>query len=420
MKESLKKILGNNDFILYTEILENPTPGYLDELESELLKHPDYAEIKDNYIIDKKNNTLVQILERIPKSEVEDLTDEQRFFYPMCNKSEIKRIFNVENSDDYLLKYRAEQIADDARLTRVFLKIRMRSENWNFSEYFKSDFFENYIETLPNEQKNKCKDISCGTIYLKEANGYCMKTDFGNIIVISFALKHFLYYMNLFHLGAQYDLEIQDISNSFLIAIRTMLGTESLDFELDSRGDIPEELHLEVEDIVNGQMMFIIGHEFAHHYLNHLEQASTGYIKLSATDENTPFYNYSQKRELEADFNAIMTPEISDLERDIIANGAFTFFIWLDLFTSVKDYIFPSMSLMKSHPNPIDRLWELRKKLNINVGVSEQKLLSLIEYYKPFKENLIKDLPYQIHVFENYGSLYLPNFKKMKHDRLNF
>ncbi len=55
--------------------------------------------------------------------------------------------------------------------------------------------------------------------------------------------------MNLFHLGRQYNLKSQDISNAFLIAVRTMLGTESLDFEFDNRGDIPDELHLEIEAI---------------------------------------------------------------------------------------------------------------------------------------------------------------------------
>ncbi|GLB49395.1 M48 family metalloprotease [Neptunitalea lumnitzerae] len=420
MKEKFKEILKDKNFILNTEVLENLKPEYLDELESALSKHPDFENIKDNYIIDKQNNTLIQILERIPISEVEDLTDEQRFYYPMCNKSEIKRIFNVKNSDDFLLKYRADQIADDVRLTRVFLKIRTNSINWNFSNYFDSSFFNNYIETLPNTEKNKCKEISFGTIYLKEANGYCMKTDFGNIIVISFALRYFLYYMNLFHLGPQYNLNSQDISNAFLIAVRTMLGTESLDFELDNRGDIPEELHLEIESMVDGQMMFVIGHEFAHHYLDHLEQASLGYLKVTSTDKNTPFYNYSQKRELEADYNSVMKPEIPNEERNLIANGAFTFFIWLDLFKSVKEYIFPPSSLMKSHPNPIDRIWELRKKLNDEIGVTKEQLLSLVESYKPFKENLIKDLPYQIHIFEYYGSLYLSSQKKITHDRLNF
>jgi hypothetical protein len=412
--------LFDKDYFYNVETFINLTDDYLQEFEKVLLKHPEYETLKANFIIDKENKRLIQIHEKIPFIELEDLNDEERFFYPLCSKQEIKRIFNVKNSLDYLLKFRAEQVIDNQRLNRVYNYIRRKQgSEWNFSQYFDSLLFETYLEYLPQNEKNVCQQIPHGTIHLHEANGYCIKTPFGNVIVISQALRQFLYYMNLFHFGEHYGFKKDEILPTFILATRIMLGTEALDFEIDSRGEIPIEIHTEIDLITEWQMLFVIGHEYAHHYLNHLDKSNTINI-TEANDGNFKFYTFKQKYELDADFNSIINQNISDEERSVLTNSAFLFFQWLDLFTTVREYMFPSFGRPSSHPDPIDRIHELRKRLDEKYGFSKKELQEQIKYYKSFKEKLIKDyLPFNIEQFETYGSVYLESYKKERtHDRL--
>lgn len=412
--------LFDKDYFYNVETFMNLTDDYLQEFEKVLLKHPEYDILKNNFIIDKENKRLIQIHEKIPFVELEDLDDEERFFYPLCSKQEIRRIFNIKNSLDYLLKFRAEQVIDNQRLNRVYASIRRKQgSEWNFSQYFDSILFETYLEYLPQNEKNVCQQIPHGTIHLHEANGYCIKTPFGNVIVISQALRQFLYYMNLFHFGEHYGLKKDEKLPTFILATRIMLGTEALDFEIDSRGEIPIEIHTEIDLITEWQMLFVIGHEYAHHYLNHLDKSNTINI-TEANDGNFKFYTFKQKHELDADFYSIINQNISDEDRSVLANSAFLFFQWLDLFTTVREYMFPSSGKPSSHPEPIDRIYELRKSLDEKYGFSKKELEEQIVYYKSFKEHLIKDyVPFNIEQFETYGSVYLESYKKERtHDRL--
>lgn len=419
-----KKLEDKSSFYLDCEYLNNLPQGYLKNFKKRLSEHCDYEKIKDNYIIDEQKNTLVYILEKIPTSEVEDLTNEERMYYPLCNKKEIKRIINIKTAEDYLLKYRADQIVDNIRLHRVFSTIRKKTKNWNFTNYFNTDVFNHYLDILPIQEKEKCKSVICGTIYLKEANGFCMKTEQGDVIVISFALQNFLYYMNLFHFGSQLDIKNKDTVSSFKIALRIVLGTEALDFEIDSRGNIPLKADKEIKAATYWQMLFVVGHEFAHHYLGHLNGAATIHLKSmdSESENDTVFYNYSQKKELNADYYAVMTPNVSDKIRNELADSAFLFFFWLDLYDFVKNYLFPPKSSSSSHPKPIDRIWELRKRLDKKYGLSTEELNSQVKYYDNFKDMLLKEyLPYNVDELEIYGSHYLPSFKKkLEDDRLFF
>lgn len=51
---------------------------------------------------------------------MDELEIQKTFFHPICNKSEIDRIFNVQCAADHLLKLRAETIVDHMRLYRVY------------------------------------------------------------------------------------------------------------------------------------------------------------------------------------------------------------------------------------------------------------------------------------------------------------
>lgn len=420
-KDMFEGIENYDDKYFYNfEGFDNLPKGYIEDFVIQLKNHPDYDSIKENFIIDEKNNRLIQIHEKIPIKEIEDLTNEERFFYPLCSKDEIKRIFNVKDSEDYLLKYRAEQVVDNQRLHRVFDSIRLKNKNnWSFSNYTDTKLYETYLNYLPKNEQEVCKNIPHGTIHIDSANGYCIKTPFGNVIVISHALRMFLYYMNLFHFGEQLGFKSSDVLPSFILAVRILMGKEALDFEIDSRGELPQNIHIQIDNATDWQMLFVIGHEYAHHYLSHLDKKS---VKSLNSFENKDFkyYTFRQKNELEADLHSIIKPKLKQSERTDLADAAFLFFIWLDLFNTVEQYMSPSNGLPSTHPEPIDRMWELRNKLDDKYGMSKNSLQKLMEFYKGFKTTLLKDfLPFNIEKIEIYGSVYLPSYKKnKKHDRL--
>jgi hypothetical protein len=410
----------DKDFNYDTEIIANLPDGYLTDFIIKLKEHPDYETIKDNFIIDEENNKLVQILEKIPNKEMDDLTPDERFFYPLCNKDEIKRIFNIKNADDYFLKFRAENIIDNQRLHRVFSSIRRKNkDNWNFNNYTDSKLFKTYLEILPKHENKVCRNLPHGTVHLNNANGFCMKTPFGNIVAISHALRQFLYYMNIFHFGKEMGIKTDDTFASFILAIRILLGKESLDFEIDSRGEIPLDIHKEIDNITDWQMLFIIGHEYAHNYLSHLDKTVAPEMNFFKSKE-VKFYSFKQKDELEADLNSISKPILKNSERSDLADGAFLFFHYLDIFEAVREYLLPSTGLPNSHPESNDRIRELRNNLPDDIGFSKESIESNLEYYSSLKTYLINDfLPFEVDRIETYGSVYLPSYKKeLIHDRL--
>ena len=108
-----------------------------------------------------------------------------------------------------------------------------------------------------------------------------------------------------------------------------MMGDESLDFDLDSKGDLPKQIHHTISKLADNQTQFIIGHESAHHFLNHLNSGTTNIVAAAGpNDKNIQarFYGYSQLHELEADLAAVMKPNVSDKEHSELADATVSFF----------------------------------------------------------------------------------------------
>ena len=136
----------------------------------------------------------------------------------------------------------------------------------------------------------------------------CLKTEFGKVVIVSEVLRYFLYFINI----ATMDLEgvPEDVRNDALvIATRTLLLTEALDFDLDPRGVVPASIHAQVTQMVKWQMKFIIGHEFAHHILQHGNDGNLYMSKARRfSDEDVgEFVGYQRQHaeEFEADLHSI-------------------------------------------------------------------------------------------------------------------
>jgi hypothetical protein len=357
------------------------------------------------------------------------IKDKQASKYrPFCNEKEISRILNVNSAEDYLLKTRADAVYNNPRINRVITQRQNKyKEKWNFTNHFSKEEFNYCLDLLSEDDKFKLSNVPMGFIFTNEANGACMPTDFGNIIVISESLKYFLFFMNLCFIKFDNGEVPPDIVFAALtIAIRTMLETESLDFELDPRGNIPKEIEVENNETVKKQLQFVISHEFAHHLLGHLDSkrlVERNLLRLSVnTQEEYKFYNNTQKQEFEADIEAIKLLQFQhEWEFEEMVQNAIMFFIYIDVYEKVRNQIFPPIGYNRTHPDPIDRIWNLYEAVKDRVIFDKSSIEKALDFAEMIKKYLEEDVAIDIEKYETYGSLYLEQWRgKVLVDRIDY
>ncbi len=184
----------------------------------------------------------------------------------------IERLLNPVSARDHLLRIRASPLLDHPRLYRVALKRAGQRESTNLLHDEFADDFTDYLALLPPVRHMIAEDVPAGYVLAQFYDAMCLRTECGRIIVISEVLRYFLYFMTLANLEMVGFEEIPpSVAGSALtIAARTMAMNEALDFDLDPRGTIPPRIDFIVNDLVDWQMRFIIGHEYAHHALGHV------------------------------------------------------------------------------------------------------------------------------------------------------
>jgi hypothetical protein len=172
---------------------------------------------------------------------------------------------------------------------------------------------------------------------------------------------------------------------------------------------------------------FIIGHEYAHHILDHLQKerlkkAEASKVFMGYRTIEISYYDYVQKLEFEADWSAIRHAAYGADKKERIVNAAFTFFLALDLFETVRGFLQPQRSEQTTHPPPMKRLRILRRRVDKSHGWSQSDLNRMIKMLADFKRDLIEIiLPVRKSTFEFHGSIYLPSYKtRMLTDRVDF
>lgn len=400
------------------------------EFEKQLLSHPDPSAIRRRSYFGE--NYAIHLQSSFARKEIAGIKPELTFHYPICTIEEIRRIEMPSSAADHLLVLRADAIADSPRLKRVFLERRTRQpKGWSLSSHFETAAFERYLNALPEEMRAACEGVPAGMAFLREPNGACIRSPHGDFIVVSEALRIYLYYMNVFLL-ARDDIPMDDCMAALMISLRVMFLTEALDFDLDPRGQLPEEVDGRIATLVEDQLQFVIGHEYAHILLGHLnansvQQAPLGVFPTSA-HSSTRYYTPRQQQEFEADVGALLHAKLDEEELAGRLNASTWFFLGLELLYAVSEYINPSMHAPKTHPEPIDRLLALRKEVlgtrNIDADriYSDDAISDGIRGVHSVKELLLKDfIPYQVDALESYGSIYLPSFRRTElYDRLNY
>lgn len=346
-----------------------------------------------------------------------ELDEEKSWYAPFCNLQQIERIFHPQNGRDVLLKKQVDSVLDNMRINRTFYKRYNICTNWDIERQFDDSLFDIFELALKNTDfYEKFKEIPCGMTYDSDANGQCIKTQYGNIITISAILKDFLYFMNIFY----YGILVRDIPPSVMIgaqriAIRIMLCTEALDFDMDSRGEVPKEIDEEVNTYVTWEILFVLAHEFSHSILGHLDDNNM--IRCIDNNKISVIYNQSQKQEFEADIKAVKI--LGDaLGYHNTIGATLKFFLALDLFEQAKEQIFPSINSYKTHPKAIERIRNIYDFFEESREYDVEKLLAL---NKKIKHELMEDISINMEEYEKYGSVYLGEWhKKMLRDRIDY
>lgn len=348
------------------------------------------------------------------------------FYMPFCSKDQVDRIFSVNSANDYLLKARADTVLDHTRIYRVIRSHMIRNEeSWDFEGYFDDKPFTEYVRYLADDDLVKAESLTAGFIFCNRPNGRIVKTEFGNIITISESMRYFLYFMNLAFLDfGETEVPMDVKAAAVKIAIRTMLQSEALDFDIDPRGEIPKDVHDLAIYHTNRQLEFIAGHEYSHHLLGHLDDNSlVEGTFLSAVDSGEivhKFFSYAQQEELDADLDALERPVYTPEMRADMVNRALFFFVYLDIYQNAKDQIMPSIG-HKTHPEPMDRFNNLHHYYKNKVNLDEENLEILLNVAKHFKISMSEDIALNFESYESYGSIYLAEWRgKVLVDRVDF
>lgn len=367
-------------------------------------------EIK-NQVIDRVDN--LNIVDEVSKIAAAG------WFYAICSKSEIERIKDPQNGDDFILLLRADIIADNMRLYRVvkhYVDIAVRyGVEWSLEEFYKTDYFEYFKNHLPVDLKEKVDGIATGLIFTKEANGLIFKTDFGFCSVLSASLFYFIKFSFLALIDSGGRIPPEVCVASLRIAIRTMFEKETLDFDWDPRGIIPEDIEKVITAPYPYIMTFLAGHEYSH-FLNGdlddyhaVQKTISTYFKDGEDYKKIGAYNSNQKQEFAADLGALNYPKFDDEEYNLYYYYALSWFAILAIFEAAENTMFPPFN-KQSHPGAKARYNNILNNAKRPSNFEEMKVFYMIDLPRlvsDYEGIIIEDVQYNYEGYEFEGSVYL-------------
>jgi hypothetical protein len=398
------------------------------DFDAGLLKHRDPPSVMRRCFVGPK--FAVFLLCAYPVEEIQNIPPQLRRYYPVCTTEEIRRLDSPKSAEDVLLRLRADEIVNNIRLFRVFLKRReVSGQSWSLSSHFSNGQFESYLLNLPEEKQRICAPVAAGTAFLLHPNGVCVSTPWGPVIVVSESLENYLYYMNVFLLTLDSEeTEQQESTQALFIAIRTMILTETPDFDLDPRGLAPEPVNERARSLARTQMDFVVGHEYAHILCGHVRG-----IRLTAPSvfplpppKQPRIFSPAQKQEFAADLGSLLNPGWGKQQIVPYVYAVHFFFYGLDLLEEVTEYLHPKRQA-GPHPAARDRLLNLRAGL-VRHGLFDEKQYGDASAMKTTFRRIVKlrrtlrgMLPKIDDRIRMYGSMYLSsNTSAPRLDRIHY
>lgn len=364
------------------------------------------------------------------KDSIDETVLEGRWFAPFCSPEEIYRIIDPQNPVDYLLQQRANIVVDNMRYFRVYRNKANLYPNWSFEKSFKNNHYLNVLNNLSDDDKLTCKDITFGDIFSNDVNGYaeCNET-WGRIICLNECLQFFMKFCNLALFDYETDMPDRIRYNALRIAIRIMLKQEAMDFFMDPRGIVTEEIANKMLKPIKYELQYIAGHEFSHHLCRHFNDSNIVKRTVLSIGKNKyvkQIYNIMQTQELEADIASITRPLYSNNELKNVLEGALIWFISLDLAETAQNIICPEPILKpKTHPSAQERFNNILTNIDIPKDFNMKNIEKLKSNSEKLKEWLREDLSVNYYMYDFYGSVYLdvPNTKwrgKQLIDRVDY
>jgi len=347
---------------------------------------------------------------------MDEIDFQRHSFHPVCSEEEIDRIFNVQVAADHLLKLRAETIVDHMRLFRVYRnKALARPNDWSLEKSFDTGHFDSFFSHVSPDVEKGCSDVTFGNMFSNDPNGTIFATDHGPIITLSEALLFFTKFAHLALLEFDSPVPGYVRFNALRVAIRVMLKTEAMDFLMDPRGIVPNDVGMSIHSPIPLQLEFIAGHEFAHHMLGHLSAESVLtkpiFRAITPRDEDympLPSFSHTQQEELDADINAILFLQKDEHHRAQVLDAALLFFACLELYEAAADFMYPSSSsLPSSHPPARARIENLLSGIPLPLEYDHSCRKRLLKSVDALKPTLIEDISVNIKNYEFYGSVYL-------------
>lgn len=329
-----------------------------------------------------------------------------------CTKDEIERISNPKTPKDFLLRKRADIVADNMRYQRVYMNKSRMNPEWSFENSFVDEHYQRVLNSFLEKDKIFCNEIIFGDMFSNDVNGYAWKDDnIGRIISLNESLQFYMKFCNLALFPFKEDIPIHVRKNSLRIAMRVMLKQEAMDFFMDPRGIIPLDIFTKIHQPIQYELQYIAGHEFSHHLCGHLDDKDITSKKILGIPGNNyfePVYNVNQQQEFEADIDSIKRPQYNEIEFSNILEGALIWFISLDLSETVQEIINPQSSFaIKTHPAAMERYNYILKNIQIPKQFSMEKINIIKENAKIFSEFLVEDISVNFEAYETYGSCYL-------------
>lgn len=398
-------------------------------IEAVMKQNPNVKKAKKGYLIPLENGNFFHFLGMTSTSDEQTYIDkygeEVRWYTHFCAASDLEKIFRPKTANDEILAFQAKSISWHPRINRVFQKRKGNSQNWSLDKYYKRILInKRYLSVLSKGNQKKVENVPVNMAYFESVNAYCMKEK-NTFIVVSEPLEQFLFFMNLF---IYTDIPAVDKSSAFMIAMRTMLGFESFDFDLDPRFDFLNHEYIELAKYkTKSQIDFIIGHEYSHYLLGHLNSKTNTSIKMSMinkyvkNDNKVNTFYYSKKNEYDADWYAIKNITGDNNYKGELTNAAFDFFIYQSAFEKIKNFYGSTQSY--THPDAKSRLLQLRKKINNKFGFSLDELENYLNNVNEYTDSFITNyLVTNIEQFEIKGSFYLPSYINfpLRRDRIDF
>ena len=336
------------------------------------------------------------------------------WYRSFCSEEDIERILTIKSAEDLILRLAADSIADNTRQLRSYIFYRQHYRGkWSLANHLHSSCFDYYKKALSKDDFEAVKHIATGVAFTPDYNGYSVVGEMGPMIILSNVLRYFSRFSLLAMVTFDEEVPTEVRLNAMRIAIRVMFQTESLDFEMDPRGIIPESIIERTDNAYFFQTVFQAGHEYSHFLLGHLREEDKKECTFFNVNEDVDDpkrmyeYNVEQKEEFDADLDALSRPQFDEDIYLAYYDSVLMLFATLAVYEGVNEFANPS-SGYQDHPSAKARFMNILNNAKRPVEYDNEVFYeNRIAAMDSFTKVMIDDFSIHADEYETYGSVYL-------------